>query len=670
MGKSETTCGFCGVSYLVFSEVKELEKRLKTTEEKLKTFTGKASAHDELEGQVKRLVSAAQKQQDSLNEMEKEEQRKKGLLDEATAATQLTEELNKTLVQELSQEKDKSTARSRALSTELPKSRQCTLDARSDLQAIRGEINGAQADIQTIAAKISARVEQASADMQRVQVAEQESGKGLEAERARVSELEVAVEDLKAKLEAASAEHKETIESHHNDRQETEGGLSSALEGTRVEMERLGVALREEKERAVEAATKSDEDAKAKAAQAAAALRLEEQKQEQTSAELTATREALREKGCECAQAQERLDSIRGDLSNGAQNEMQLGKQLTELKHKLNESQLGKRTADEELATLRQEMERGKGTHASDLDKLEERNKEVVLRHHQDHVQEIRRKDQEIQDLEGQLALLKQLSEAHKASGEAEGEARRREGAKQEELEAEVRRLQSKGKELGGAIQVEVEKGYATMQQLEEAKEELGRVANRLKGSENMSQLASARAAEMGQEMEQLQRNKVEMAQQLSVLRNQLRSKDAALEEDSGGSAAAEQAMEGMVRMEKTLGNLTGLIRQKDGEIGRLQAIVHRECMERMRMLEEINDLRANGGVSSSAGAGNDGEYAGVAMVKPGDVTALPPIAPSNQMTHDSGSMSGRGRGGGDGSSWAAGRGRSGGGKRGRRKFK
>ena len=59
--RSETVCKFCGVSYLVFSEIKELEKRLQNTEEQLIEHRRKAQQFDLLQQKVHELV-ALQKQ--------------------------------------------------------------------------------------------------------------------------------------------------------------------------------------------------------------------------------------------------------------------------------------------------------------------------------------------------------------------------------------------------------------------------------------------------------------------------------------------------------------------------------------------------------------------------------------------------------------------------------
>ena len=52
-------CKFCGVSYLVFSEIKELEKRLEKSETKLRQYKDKISQYEALKEQVSKLERLA-----------------------------------------------------------------------------------------------------------------------------------------------------------------------------------------------------------------------------------------------------------------------------------------------------------------------------------------------------------------------------------------------------------------------------------------------------------------------------------------------------------------------------------------------------------------------------------------------------------------------------------
>jgi hypothetical protein len=45
LDRAETVCKFCGVSYLVFSEVKALEKKLKAAEDKVVQLTQQVDSH-------------------------------------------------------------------------------------------------------------------------------------------------------------------------------------------------------------------------------------------------------------------------------------------------------------------------------------------------------------------------------------------------------------------------------------------------------------------------------------------------------------------------------------------------------------------------------------------------------------------------------------------------
>ena len=69
--RSETVCKFCGVSYLVFSEIKELEKRLASAEEQLIEHRRKAQQFDVLQKKVHQLVAAQQQQQQDYEKLQR-----------------------------------------------------------------------------------------------------------------------------------------------------------------------------------------------------------------------------------------------------------------------------------------------------------------------------------------------------------------------------------------------------------------------------------------------------------------------------------------------------------------------------------------------------------------------------------------------------------------------
>ena len=55
MERQDTVCKFCGVSYLVFGEIKELEKRLEDSEGKIQQYSKRLKDFDKLRRQLETL---------------------------------------------------------------------------------------------------------------------------------------------------------------------------------------------------------------------------------------------------------------------------------------------------------------------------------------------------------------------------------------------------------------------------------------------------------------------------------------------------------------------------------------------------------------------------------------------------------------------------------------
>ena len=73
MERQDTVCKFCGVSYLVFSEIKELEKRLEDSENKIKQYSKRLKDFDKLKRKLDQLHEThqtAQKNQMAILEEE------------------------------------------------------------------------------------------------------------------------------------------------------------------------------------------------------------------------------------------------------------------------------------------------------------------------------------------------------------------------------------------------------------------------------------------------------------------------------------------------------------------------------------------------------------------------------------------------------------------------
>ena len=69
--RSETVCKFCGVSYLVFSEIKELEKRLRSAEDQLNDYRKKAKQFDTLQQKVHQLAAVQKQTQEDYSALQR-----------------------------------------------------------------------------------------------------------------------------------------------------------------------------------------------------------------------------------------------------------------------------------------------------------------------------------------------------------------------------------------------------------------------------------------------------------------------------------------------------------------------------------------------------------------------------------------------------------------------
>lgn len=72
MPKSDTVCKFCGVSYLVFSEIKDLEKRLIASEDKIAEYTNRLRQFDEMKAALAKMAESRGQQQNQLDILEDE----------------------------------------------------------------------------------------------------------------------------------------------------------------------------------------------------------------------------------------------------------------------------------------------------------------------------------------------------------------------------------------------------------------------------------------------------------------------------------------------------------------------------------------------------------------------------------------------------------------------
>jgi DNA repair exonuclease SbcCD ATPase subunit len=212
MKKAETVCGFCGVSYLVFSEVKELEKRLKETEEKLKLVNQKAAQHDELKSKVNKMCAAAEKTQTGMKEKQDAWEKERSVAKEEADKLKIR-------IGALEAKKRRQEAVLERYKRKLPVVHQFLQLERDTLRETRSEVDDAQRDIADMADQILERVRAEAAASQASTDKLLELQSSLHAQAKILSAAEQALQaqkdecaELKADLEAARAGAGEEVE--------------------------------------------------------------------------------------------------------------------------------------------------------------------------------------------------------------------------------------------------------------------------------------------------------------------------------------------------------------------------------------------------------------------------------------------------------------------------
>lgn len=605
MKKAETVCGFCGVSYLVFSEVKELEKRLKDTEDKLKLVKGKAAQYDELKAKVNKMCSAAEKQQEDVKKKEEDWQA------EREAAKNEADSLT-IRIGSLEAKKRRQEAMLERCKRKLPVVHQFLQLERDTLKEVQSEVDDAQRDIKGMAEQIVERIKSESKRMKGAS----DTSAALEARLATQAKILTSVEQALqaqkeecAKLEASLTKSKVVAEQDvEKVRGECADEIGRLIKEHNAELERLqlqhsqdkqmfqeqGGKLQLELDTLKEGASNKELTISGLEGQLAASqaetkdlkTKWDEEKQEcsklqketsrleeelkQAKDQLATFRASVLDASSDAAGLREQATKLNSELLGERARSMSLLGENRVLKEKLGQLQRDSGSSvqqlQEDVRALReaaekrsQEREQHDAEQLSSASKAQKAQKDALLNLHQDHVEEIRSKDRKIRDLEAEINRI--------------GTERSSERDSSKRAEAEIQELES---------------------QIQHMHDETNQL--RMKASDSDS--LSVTVNDLNRRLDQVHEEKQQLHRQLEEMQIEL-ARTAGAKNEEGMNAGLEQ-------LEQMMISLSSKVKQKDREIAALQRTVHHECSERTTLLDELERWRGGGGQIPMPPAGNN----------------------------------------------------------------
>ena len=598
MPKSDTVCKFCGVSYLVFSEIKELEKRLLSSEDKIKEYTNRLSQFDQMKAALENLANKRENQQNQLAIMEEEWQCRTNAMKNRL---EMLEDDNQELREVASTRKGQLNRQTRQLGRirlALKREKESLLSIRSNTSTVMGDMESVmkstlhEVNVMALRLKSETEAREAGDNLRRTLRGQMEA---LEIEwKADVARLE---ERLRLQAQERDDAHTQVVatlkEEHRIAEEDLKAGLQAEIEKNQElegKLRALGAEMAA-KSTNVEGREKAllDQLSATKAAVHASQLEVGSLQKtlDELRAELTNVQVAKKKLETEHSALKNDRDSLSVNLesvqkarereANGFQKELKGAQsEIVELKIQLNsfkdlESTLAdsKKQLQSALDTIKEqdtELDKLRANHGNalsetqtQLDAARAEYRASLERMRAEHAEEIERIKREHE------GLFKELTEQHERKVEeskrhlsvAEGCARSAKVEKNELaacLEADRER-----------IQVLVEQVNALRKEREDAEEKL----LSQKGALDQLGMIKSRLKDKEMEVERLNAKLKEVA-------------------DNG----ERETSEGLEMLEKHLIKLSDKVRKKDKEISNLEATVHRQCRERQGLLEEVSKLR------------------------------------------------------------------------------
>ncbi len=549
-------CSFCGVSYLVFSEVKELEKKLASAledaakcrfleNENQKNVADALSKHKELDMRAVHLESENSSLLGKIKDL--------GVCAEGQQKT--IEQLRQRLAQS---------------------------DANLLLQVTQSQ--KAEQKMDEVNAKISEAMD--SVDTYRTKC--HESEQELKRERSKRQSTQLLNERLKRKLKvvqtflqlekSAMAEIKQEVANSVSDSIEFLAGCTEKISSEKLRFERLSVSF-------YEAKTSFENHI------------LDLNRKNKELLDRTHILESLNKKAAiECTNLQTSLDAVRSDLQHTKQATLtQLQNEIVtftrrqeELSHQLSTKETEIETAHMQLQSLKSICEKYERTAHNKGRELEA----ALLR---------------AESLQNEnKALNISIGRAESKSRSLELEMNDKASRLLENHEAELKTIQSEHSCSIQKLQVGFDENFhklslacasheknanAKSQELESVK------------TDNMS--LRAQMDEVKARRQEYESMKLDMAAANKVLQEQLTLKTGECKKLAKQNGELQQQIDekhhqnspeidkhGLEGLERTLIKLSGQVRQKDKEVERLQGMVHKQCEERMVMLIELNAFR------------------------------------------------------------------------------
>jgi len=629
MSKSETACGICGVSYLVFSEVKELERQLKAAQQELSAAKaqagerGRCAASTDDGVELKRLQreiaalkdaskralavrdqDSAEAEQRLARELSEQQQVHEAALAAAAAGATTAAEQQQQRLQHERQLRHRSAGLLGECQLQLGHARTSLRQEQAALQLLRREFEDGRAQamacLQDMAAQLLAKV-RAQSDKARAEVRAHEMAAvtatiALAAEQREVESLRL---QLSQQVGAA---------------QSSKGDLSRQLAAQGVQVE----ASREEAACARRDAAQLAQQCEAQEAASAAAVADLKQRLQLQENLCRAADEKLVARANKLQRCEEAAEASEAGARTARALSVEMGAALEGQKAKTEGLATRLRAAEEERDSVDVQLRELRCAQASaegragialreskalraQLDDLEAAQKcsAGTRSETEAECQRLRAALQaateaaECQARDGAASKSAALAQLHDdiqaertahAVRVAEAQAAQREAADQQQRTAQA-----------GLVAQRKELAAQAAAAAAAAEREVSKVSTALRRAAAEQQAASARVQELETQLSQVREGADRAGQegaranaQCASLRSQVEEAKASLAQAGRQAADKENEDACVERLEGTLIKLTSLCREKDTQIRRLRGTVQKECAERTRILSEL----------------------------------------------------------------------------------